>query len=150
MSRLMTQPNLSASPARCGQSWVGKLITDELLIIPPDSAQRNVHCCLSAMSVEALSQSSGCITTDALPVITTPQSAQRTSESPIKKQSKWSPEDDAQMILLHSAGLKWQDISKHFPGRSPISCRLRYQNYLERRSQWDESCKNKLAQLYDR
>lgn len=41
--------------------------------------------------------------------------------------------------------MKWEDISKHLPGRSAISCRLHYQNYLERRSEWDEDRKNKLA-----
>ena len=39
--------------------------------------------------------------------------------------------------------MKWEDISKRLPGRSAISCRLHYQNYLERRSEWDEERKNK-------
>lgn len=46
--------------------------------------------------------------------------------------------------------MKWEDISKHLPGRSAISCRLRFQNYLERRSEWDDEKKNKLARLYER
>ena len=46
--------------------------------------------------------------------------------------------------------MKWEDISKNLPGRSAISCRLHYQNYLERRSEWDEERKNKLARLYER
>jgi len=46
--------------------------------------------------------------------------------------------------------MKWEDISKNLPGRSAISCRLRFQNYLERRSEWDEEKKNKLARLYER
>lgn len=46
--------------------------------------------------------------------------------------------------------MKWDDISKRLPGRSSISCRLHYQNYLERRSEWDDDRKNKLARLYDR
>jgi len=46
--------------------------------------------------------------------------------------------------------MKWEDISKRLPGRSAISCRLHYQNYLERRSEWDEERKNKLARLYER
>lgn len=46
--------------------------------------------------------------------------------------------------------MKWEDISRHLPGRSAISCRLRFQNYLERRSEWDEEKKNKLARLYER
>lgn len=72
------------------------------------------------------------------------------TESPAKKQSKWSHEEDAKIIQLRGEGMKWEDISKHLPGRSAISCRLHYQNYLERRSEWDEDRKNKLARLYER
>lgn len=72
------------------------------------------------------------------------------TEQPAKKQSKWSPEEDALIIELRGRGMKWEDISKRLPGRSAISCRLHYQNYLERRSEWDEDRKNKLARLYER
>ncbi|KAI1506549.1 hypothetical protein F5X99DRAFT_7584 [Biscogniauxia marginata] len=72
------------------------------------------------------------------------------SESPAKKQSKWSAEEDALIIELRGGGMKWEDISKRLPGRSAISCRLHYQNYLERRSEWDEERKDKLARLYER
>lgn len=72
------------------------------------------------------------------------------AESPAKRQSKWTPEEDALMIELRGGGMKWEDISKRLPGRSAISCRLHYQNYLERRSEWDEERKNKLARLYER
>ncbi|KAF5017108.1 hypothetical protein F66182_11009 [Fusarium sp. NRRL 66182] len=71
-------------------------------------------------------------------------------QQPVKKQSKWSPEEDALIIELRGSGMKWEDISKRLPGRSAISCRLHYQNYLERRSEWDEERKNKLARLYER
>ncbi|KIV99110.1 hypothetical protein, variant [Verruconis gallopava] len=46
--------------------------------------------------------------------------------------------------------MKWDDIAKRLPGRSAISCRLRYQNYSEKRQDWDEEKKNKLARLYNR
>lgn len=72
------------------------------------------------------------------------------SESPAKKQSKWSAEEDALIIELRGSGMKWEEISKRLPGRSAISCRLHYQNYLERRSEWDEERMNKLARLYER
>ncbi|KAI9158429.1 Myb-related protein A [Paramyrothecium foliicola] len=72
------------------------------------------------------------------------------ADQPVKKQSKWSPEEDALIIELRGSGMKWEDISKRLPGRSAISCRLHYQNYLERRSEWDEERKNKLARLYER
>lgn len=69
---------------------------------------------------------------------------------PKKKQSKWTADEDRSIIELRGNGMKWEDISKHLPGRSAISCRLRFQNYLERRSEWDEEKKNKLARLYER
>jgi hypothetical protein len=72
------------------------------------------------------------------------------AESPAKKQSKWSAEEDALIIDLRGGGMKWEDISKRLPGRSAISCRLHYQNYLERRSEWDEDRKTKLAQIYEK
>ncbi|TKA64502.1 hypothetical protein B0A49_11028 [Cryomyces minteri] len=72
------------------------------------------------------------------------------AESPAKKQSKWSAEEDASITKLRGGKMKWEDISKRLPGRSATSCRLRYQNYVERRSEWDEEKKNKLARLYDR
>lgn len=71
-------------------------------------------------------------------------------DQPAKKQSKWSSDEDALIIELRGRGMKWEDISKHLPGRSAISCRLHYQNYLERRSEWSEERKDKLAQLYER
>ncbi|PUU76495.1 hypothetical protein B9Z19DRAFT_1088231 [Tuber borchii] len=70
--------------------------------------------------------------------------------SPAKKQSKWSADEDAKIIDLRGRGHKWEDISRELPGRSAISCRLHYQNYLERRSEWDEDRKNRLARLYER
>jgi hypothetical protein len=70
------------------------------------------------------------------------------AEPPAKK-SQWSLEEDMLIIELRGKGMKWKDISKQLPRRSPISCRLHYQNYLERRSEWDEGEKNKLARLYD-
>jgi hypothetical protein len=72
------------------------------------------------------------------------------SEPAAKKQSKWSADEDALIIELRGGGMKWDDISKRLPGRSSISCRLHYQNYLERRLPWDEERKNKLARLYER
>ncbi|EGX93387.1 MYB DNA-binding domain protein [Cordyceps militaris CM01] len=79
-----------------------------------------------------------------------PQGVEQYPQQPVKKQSKWSADEDAIIIELRGKGMKWDDVSKHLPGRSSISCRLHYQNYLERRSEWDEERKNKLARLYDR
>jgi hypothetical protein len=72
------------------------------------------------------------------------------TRSPAKKKTKWSLGEDALITELRGYGMKWEDVSKRLPGRSAISCRLHYQNYLERRSKWDEDKKNKLARLYER
>lgn len=45
--------------------------------------------------------------------------------------------------------MKWAEISKQVPGRSEMSCRLHYQNYLEW-PEWDENKKNRLARMYER
>jgi hypothetical protein len=71
-------------------------------------------------------------------------------ETPAKRQTKWSREEDALLIELRGKRMKWDEISRHIPGRSSISCRLHYQNYLERRSDWDDERKTKLARLYER
>jgi hypothetical protein len=84
------------------------------------------------------------------PIKRPPPTPSHPSASPAKKQSKWTPEEDALIIELRGSGMKWEDISKRLPGRSAISCRLHYQNYLERRSEWDEERKNRLARLYER
>jgi hypothetical protein len=76
--------------------------------------------------------------------------APKAAAPPAKKQTKWTPAEDELIIKLRGRGEKWENISKQLPGRSPISCRLHYQNYLERRSEWDEDKKNKLARLYER
>ncbi|KAF2752440.1 hypothetical protein EJ05DRAFT_419967, partial [Pseudovirgaria hyperparasitica] len=67
-----------------------------------------------------------------------------------KNGTKWTQQEDELIVLLRGEGMKWEDISKRIPGRSAISCRLRYQNYLEKRAHWDEEKKNKLARLYVR
>ncbi|KAI3572149.1 hypothetical protein IWW34DRAFT_795318 [Fusarium oxysporum f. sp. albedinis] len=73
-----------------------------------------------------------------------------THQRPSRSQDKWSAAEDALIIRLRGRNMKWEDISKRMPGRSAIACRLHYQNFLERRSEWDEERKNKLARLYER
>ena len=90
------------------------------------------------------------------PAVYPPAKRQRTGSpptqimTPAKRQSKWTTEEDTLIIELRGSNMKWEDISKHLPGRSAISCRLHYQNYLERRSEWDEEKKIRLARLYER
>ena len=70
---------------------------------------------------------------------------------PTKKSStKWNSEENRQIIKLRGQGMKWSDISRHIPGRTGLACRLHYQNYLEKRGEWDEEKKNKLARVYER
>lgn len=69
---------------------------------------------------------------------------------PSRKQSKWTPAEDKIIVRLRGQGMKWGEISKQLPGRSDISCRLHYQNYIEKKTQWDEPQKDKLARVYER
>lgn len=78
----------------------------------------------------------------------TEDSTQSLGESE-KKQNKWLPEENALIISLRGKQMKWDEISKQLPGRSSVSCRLHYQNYLER-PEWDEDKRNKLARLYEK
>ena len=80
-----------------------------------------------------------------------PPAVTHPSASPAKKQnSKWSLDEDELIIKLRGKNMKWDDVSKRLPGRTPIACRLHFQNYLERKTPWDEESKDKLARLYDR
>ncbi|KAF6219777.1 hypothetical protein HO133_003602 [Letharia lupina] len=79
-----------------------------------------------------------------------PPSGSHSSDSSRKNRGKWTPAEDAKIIVLRGRGMKWDDISVEIPGRSAISCRLHYQNYLEKRADWDEEQRNKLARVYDR
>lgn len=71
-------------------------------------------------------------------------------EQPAKKQSKWSTEENRTIIQLRGENMKWEEISKRLPGRSAISCRLHYQNFLERKAEWTKDREAKLARLYER
>ncbi|EXL67843.1 hypothetical protein FOPG_16066 [Fusarium oxysporum f. sp. conglutinans race 2 54008] len=73
-----------------------------------------------------------------------------THQRPSRSQDKWSAAEDALIIRLRGRNMKWEDISRRLPGRSATACRLHYQNFLERRSKWDEERKTKLARLYER
>jgi hypothetical protein len=69
-------------------------------------------------------------------------------ESLAKAGSKWSPEEDMRIIELRNQPMEWSHIAKQLPGRSAPSCRMRHQNYLERKVNWDEKKKNELASRY--
>ncbi len=69
---------------------------------------------------------------------------------PAKKASKWNDEETQLNVELRRTGMKWEDIAKRIPGRSSTSCRLRYQNYSEKKQEWNEEKKNTLARLYMR
>ncbi|KAL3478005.1 hypothetical protein BJX99DRAFT_116970 [Aspergillus californicus] len=120
-------------------------------ILPPP-AKVDISLLLKPQDEEEATSMSAMSTLPPVPVSVPAKRLQpaHTAESPAKKQSKWSPEEDSLIIELRGSGMKWEDISKRLPGRSAISCRLHYQNYLERRSEWDEDKKNKLARLYER
>ena len=123
--------------------------TSRYAVSPPTApatsfSQREIRATGSSTTLPTLGSSAMPSTKRPSPVSPHPQA------SPAKKQSKWTPNENALIISLRGSGMKWEDISQRLPGRSAISCRLHYQNYLERRSEWDEEKKNKLARLYDR
>ena len=73
------------------------------------------------------------------------------SASRAKKQnSKWTFDEDELVIQLRGKNMKWDDVSKRLPGRTAIACRLHFQNYVERKTEWNEEMKDRLARLYDR
>jgi len=65
-----------------------------------------------------------------------------------KGKRRWSPQEDTLVIERRGRGLKWDKVCTLLPGRSALSCRLRYQNYLERRRGTKEEMNN-LARLYE-
>ncbi|KAL8702875.1 MAG: hypothetical protein Q9201_003938 [Fulgogasparrea decipioides] len=78
---------------------------------------------------------------------TSPQESRHASKKPTRQ---WSQADSDELLKLRGSNMKWEDVALHFPGRTPTACRLRYQNYLERRFSWTDEKKTKLARLYDR
>jgi len=69
----------------------------------------------------------------------------------VRKQCRWTPEEDSLLFELREQGTKWEDIARQIPGRTLVSCRLRYQNYLVKQGGgWDEDKKDHLARVYTR
>ncbi|KAI9726225.1 MAG: hypothetical protein M1834_009395 [Cirrosporium novae-zelandiae] len=138
-------------PVPSAKVEISRLLKQEDDVVQSDLSRPNsvpATTITSASTIATPSSTSSSIPPSALPAKR--GQPPHSQESPAKKQSKWSPEEDAIIIELRGRGMKWDDISKSLPGRSAISCRLHYQNYLERRSEWDEERKNKLARLYER
>lgn len=48
---------------------------------------------------------------------------------------KWTPEEDTLNVKLRGKGKTLEEVIKIILGRSAISYRLRYQNYIERRAE---------------
>lgn len=69
-----------------------------------------------------------------------------------KKKKPWSSDEDQKVTELRKQGMKWNMIAEQLPGRSSLSCRLRFQNYIEpsEHDEWDEDSLNDLAILYRR
>ncbi|KAL8841759.1 MAG: hypothetical protein Q9170_000792 [Blastenia crenularia] len=81
---------------------------------------------------------------------TAPTSPQESRQANKKSTRQWSEADSDLLLRLRGDHMKWDDVAKHFPGRTNTACRLRYQNYLERKYSWTDEKKAKLARLYDR
>ncbi|KAK7550490.1 hypothetical protein IWX49DRAFT_509958, partial [Phyllosticta citricarpa] len=80
-------------------------------------------------------------------LVAEPSSATQKKEKKLK--GKWTEDEEKLLIKLRSSGMKWVDISQQNPGRSATACRLRYQNYTEKK-EWSEDEKDMLARLYHR
>ncbi|KAK4655840.1 hypothetical protein QC762_305940 [Podospora pseudocomata] len=134
------------------------IILDIMPLIDTDSNESTVSPTQQAPSASAPSLSSrfGFVVPE-IPPASTPTSVLRSSnkrcrppsELPTPEKCKWSTEEDNKIINLRGQGNEWDDISKLLPGRSSVSCRLHYQNYLEQ-PRWDEERKNSFARKYER
>ncbi|KAL8866826.1 MAG: hypothetical protein Q9174_006058, partial [Haloplaca sp. 1 TL-2023] len=78
---------------------------------------------------------------------TSPLESRHANKKPTRQ---WSEADSEELLRLRGANMKWDDIARRFPSRTATACRLRYQNYLERKHNWTEEKKSRLARLYDR
>ncbi|KAI4282634.1 MAG: hypothetical protein L6R38_002794 [Xanthoria sp. 2 TBL-2021] len=66
-----------------------------------------------------------------------------------KPRRQWSDTDSDKLLKLRGANTKWDEVARrHFPGWTPTACRLRYQNYLEKKYNWTDE-KKSLAVLYE-
>ncbi|KAL8660478.1 MAG: hypothetical protein Q9202_006514 [Teloschistes flavicans] len=71
-------------------------------------------------------------------------------QQPNKKPPRqWSDSDSDELVKLRGQNMKWEDIARRFPNRSHVACRLRYQNYMERKYHWTDDKNGKLARLYE-
>ena len=61
----------------------------------------------------------------------------------------WDAEEDAKIIQLRSLGMTWNDVASQLPGRTKIACRLHFQHCLEKKGDWDDHKKTRLAQVYE-
>lgn len=69
----------------------------------------------------------------------------------VKAGQKWTPDEDRRIVELRTSGMKWDEISQHFPGRTSLACRLHYQNYVKKRSDyWIEDWENQLSGVRER
>ncbi|CAL8579397.1 hypothetical protein XPA_005146 [Xanthoria parietina] len=78
---------------------------------------------------------------------TSPQESRHASKRPTRQ---WSDADSDKLLKFRGSNMKWDEVASHFPGRTPTACRLRYQNYLEKKHNWNDEKKKSLAVLYDR
>ena len=61
----------------------------------------------------------------------------------------WDAEEDAKIIQLRATGMTWSDVASQLPGRTKIACRLHYQHCLEKKGEWDDQKKTRLAKAYE-
>ncbi|KAL9017120.1 MAG: hypothetical protein Q9185_005522 [Variospora sp. 1 TL-2023] len=79
-------------------------------------------------------------------------SAQASRQANKKTTRQWTKDEDEIVRTRREQNppMKWEEIAAEIPGRSSTACRLRFQNYQERKAPWTDAEKETLARLYDR
>lgn len=80
---------------------------------------------------------------------TSPRESRQANKKMTRQWTKW---EDNQVLERRQRNppMTWDEIAAEIPNRSAIACRLRFQNYMERKAEWTDAEKEQLARLYDR
>ncbi|KAK3169302.1 hypothetical protein OEA41_008685 [Lepraria neglecta] len=68
------------------------------------------------------------------------------------KRPRWSEAEDKKVVRLRRSGKEWNDVSLEMPGRSAMSCAMRYKNHLKHDLKFQPYVEKqiRLARLYAR
>ncbi|KAI4119663.1 MAG: hypothetical protein LQ345_000461 [Seirophora villosa] len=80
---------------------------------------------------------------------TNPRESRQANKKTTRQWTKWEDKLVLERRQINPP-VTWDVIAAEIPNRTPIACRLRFQNYLERKAEWTDAVKEQLARLYDR